>query len=93
MGNTKTSWDKYKRSEWWLARKAKFLETRPKNCPNCGSNESVGVYHKHYNSLNAEKDEDLELLCIKCWLYRNGKIKTPKLDKEYRAIVGRPNQK
>lgn len=83
----KTWWREYLNSDWWRIRKAHFLETFGGKCRYCKTTDGVGVYHRHYNSLWKEKDNDLETCCHLCWREKNHHSISPDLDRQFREKV------
>lgn len=56
----------YLRSEWWKQRRLLALMNAGKSCEVCFAQRGLEVHHITYKNLEAEKDEDLMVLCQEC---------------------------
>lgn len=62
-----TRYSTYIKSERWAERRKLFLAGRPYRCEICGSSKrGLHVHHLHYQHLEKEPDNDLQLLCAAC---------------------------
>jgi len=58
------TWKRYYKSfDWHITRNWK-LEVQPL-CEHCGQ-KAQQVHHKHYDSIGAEKNEELVSVCLDC---------------------------
>jgi 5-methylcytosine-specific restriction endonuclease McrA len=60
------TYEEYMRSPEWAARRELALATAGHRCQRCGALGGLEVHHRHYDSLGAEREEDLEVLCKPC---------------------------
>lgn len=56
----------YLKTEHWELTRNRKLEESGRRCNRCFQTKDLQVHHKHYRSLFAEADEDLEVVCEQC---------------------------
>lgn len=58
----------YLLTDWWKWRRKQRIKQAGSQCQRCGDKRKfqLRVHHKNYDSLGAERDRDLEVLCIAC---------------------------
>lgn len=59
------SYEEYLHSEWWKSVRRRKLKSTRGVCERCHRRASQ-VHHKHYKSLGAETNGDLEAICREC---------------------------
>ncbi len=63
---TRDTYPQYLASRHWKRTKARKERTAGHKCERCRSDGRLQVHHKHYRTLWAETDADLETLCRVC---------------------------
>lgn len=56
----------YLNSPGWRARRTRALRAADWRCSQCGSKREVQVHHLTYERLGAERDSDLQVVCVSC---------------------------
>lgn len=62
----RVNYDAYLTSEHWRQTRRRKLRAVDNKCERCGATRKLQVHHKHYRTLFAEADEDLEVVCQDC---------------------------
>ena len=59
-------YDRYIRSKTWQKKREQLLDHHGRACVLCGSTEHLHVHHLHYQTVGAERPEDVAVCCRRC---------------------------